>query len=91
MAGHDRHKARREHLKEAGLCINCGREKAHRGLVRCKACDIKNKESNKKLRKEREKRMECMRCGRIKDDPDKTMCTSCMMEDTEYKSLSRGL
>jgi tRNA(Ile2) C34 agmatinyltransferase TiaS len=39
---------RRERLKAAGLCVDCGGEKAAKGKTRCKKCEMKMKESRQK-------------------------------------------
>ena len=43
-------KARRERLIAAGLCIDCGKEKATGGTLRCGKCLEKARESNHKYR-----------------------------------------
>lgn len=52
---------RRKRLKEAGLCVHCGKKLAIAGQVLCKECNAKNRESqivyniNRRLKREEEK------------------------------------
>jgi hypothetical protein len=39
---------RRERLKAAGLCVDCGKARAVEGRIRCQRCEERMKESRKK-------------------------------------------
>ena len=41
---------RRARLKEAGLCVDCGKARATDGTTRCEKCRKKERESNQKYR-----------------------------------------
>lgn len=50
---HERDRKRRERLKAAGLCVNCGKEPAIEGQTLCQKCKKKARESQQvyKIRK----------------------------------------
>jgi len=59
----EQQKERREALKQAGICVVCGKQPAISGLVHCQKCRDKNKERLKEIRKKRKRQGVCILCN----------------------------
>jgi len=64
--------------KTAGLCIQCGKEKATNGVL-CELHGIRRTEGHRKRRRSIIKHKHCIDCKKILDDNRVTRCSGCLL------------
>ena len=70
-------KKRYDRLKAAGICIQCGKEKALPGRIRCKECSQKGREYQNKIYQLYKEKGICVKCHQAKAEPGSASCREC--------------
>lgn len=73
-------KRRRDIAKAEGLCVECRKRKARRGIVSCSMCSKKTKINGEKLARERAASGLCVRCGLRDPGGTRKRCEPCLAE-----------
>lgn len=74
----DQTKQRRDHLKEIGVCVVCGRERAEAGGILGPACAERQREYLREYHADRARRGVCQKCGVKTPAEGKSTCEDCL-------------
>ena len=77
-----------EKRKEAGMCVSCGINKAMDGKVKCRACQEKHSEYQRKSREFFDSMGLCVRCGQREQAIGFKYCPECLEKSYEVNRRS---
>ena len=85
-----RTRALREQRKANGDCIDCGRERAVLGQVRCVHCGELHTMRCRRFRARRRDAGLCQQCGLHPTVPGRTRCARCLTYQGQWMALKRA-
>lgn len=87
MDARERSTLRRETLRAAGLCIQCGKNPPVHPVQKCQVC--RDQFTARRNKKKLEQPHLCINCKRVKEPTDKLTCTTCKTRAREHKIAKR--